>query len=296
MITNTLWQAVLDTTESGLQSGALERIPTRIEFLEEAGIRFQVHLVQQLQRKARAKIAQRQTGANPFLPHEEALFVTDVSDTHLCLLNKFNVMDHHLLIVTRAFEDQETLLTGADFEAMWVCLREFDSLAFYNSGEVAGASQPHKHLQQVPLPLGGALEHTPVDGLVAQASFEGSLGTVPAFSFAHSVTRVSHLLEQPPSEAARATEEIYLEMLRGCVESGRPKPYNLLVTRDWMLYVPRSVEKYGPISVNALGFAGSLLARDEEELELIRERGPLGILADVGVARAGARPRPPAPS
>jgi ATP adenylyltransferase len=258
-----------------------------MEFVEEGGTRFQVHLVQQLERKRRAKIAQRQTGANPFLPYEEALFVADISATHLCLLNKFNVMDHHLLIVTREFEDQETLLTAPDFEAMWLCMREFDSLAFYNSGEVAGASQAHKHLQLVPLPLGAGGERTPIEGLLTEASFEGSvgqgsLGTLPAFHFSHSLAHVSHLKSASPSEAARATKAIYLEMLRGWVESGTPRPYNLLVTRDWMLFVPRSVEMHGSISVNALGFAGSLLARDEGELGVIRKRGPLGILEDVG--------------
>jgi ATP adenylyltransferase len=259
-----------------------------MEFVEEGGTRFQVHLVQQLERKRRAKIAQRQTGANPFLPYEEALFVADVSATHLCLLNKFNVMNHHLLIVTREFEDQETLLTVADFEAMWMCLREFDSLAFYNSGEVAGASQAHKHLQLVPLPLGGGRERTPIENLLTEASFQGPRGTVPAFSFSHSLARVSHLSQASPSEAARATEAIYLEMLEGRVESNKPHPYNLLVTREWMLFVPRSVEKHESISVNALGFAGSLLARDDGELDLIRKRGPMGILVDVGVGMPSA--------
>lgn len=283
MNTHSLWQAVLDTTESAIRSGALERIPTRIEFVEEGGARFQVHLVQQLERKRRAKITQRQTGANPFLPYEDALFVADLSATHLCLLNKFNVMEHHLLIVTRDFEHQETLLTVADFEAMWLCMREFNSLAFYNSGEIAGASQAHKHLQLVPLPLGGGTERSPIDGLLAQASFHGPLGTVPAFHFSHSFAHVSHLNSAAPSEAARATEAIYLEMLEGWVESLAPRPYNLLVTRDWMLFAPRSVEMHGSISVNALGFAGSLLARDEEELDAIRRQGFMGILEDVGV-------------
>jgi ATP adenylyltransferase len=91
---------------------------------------------------------------------------------------------------------------------------------------------------------------------------------------------------EPPSEAARATEEIYLEMLGAENRTAPPEPYNLLLTRDWMLYVPRRLEKYGSISVNALGFAGSLLARDEGELEVIRNRGPLAILADVGVRPA----------
>ena len=36
------------------------------------------------------------------------------------------------------------------------CMQAFPSgaLAFYNSGEASGASQPHKHVQVVPLPLG----------------------------------------------------------------------------------------------------------------------------------------------
>lgn len=279
-----LWTAVLDTTESALRLGALERIPTRKEFIEDGGIRFQVHLVQQLERKARAKIAQRQTGANPFLPYEEAMFVSDVSDSHVCLLNKFNVMDHHLLIVTRTFEDQATPLTVADFEAMWRCLGEFESLVFYNSGEVAGASQPHKHLQQVPLPLGGGPERTPVDPLVLGASPANGAGRVAAFSFAHSIASVAELAALQPMDAARETEGLYREMTEGWGKPDAPRPYNLLVTRDWMLFVPRGAEKHGPISVNALGFAGSLLARDEAELALILDRGPLGILEDVGVS------------
>ena len=284
---------MLDRTEFAIHCGALERIPTRIELVEEEGIRFQVHLVQQLERKRRAKITQRRTGANPFLPYEDALFVADVSETHLCLLNKFNVMENHLLIVTRAFEEQETLLTAADFEAMWICLREFQSLAFYNSGEIAGASQRHKHLQQVPLPLGGCLEGTLLDSLPGMASFQGPLlGTVPSFRFAHSLARVGHLGSLPPSEAASATQEIYLEMFRGWDNSATPDPYNLLVTKEWMLFVPRSAEMFGSISVNALGFAGSLLARDEKELGVIRERGPLGILEDVGVKTDPGGERP----
>jgi ATP adenylyltransferase len=42
--------------------------------------------------------------------------------------------------------------------------------------------------------------------------------------------------------------------------------YNLLFTHDWMLLVKRSTEFFGTISVNALGFAGGLLARDDQEM------------------------------
>ena len=63
--------------------------------------------------------------------------------------------------------------------------------------------------------------------------------------------------------------------------TGTTQPYNLLVTRDWMLLVPRSKEHFDTISVNALGFAGSLLVRNETELETVRERGPFEVLRHV---------------
>jgi ATP adenylyltransferase len=282
MVRGTLWQSVVDSTLHAIQCGALEQIPTRIEYIEERGIRFHVHIVQQLERKRVEGVTQRQVGTNPFLPYDKDMFVADISDTHVCLLNKFNVMEHHLLIITKEFEHQETLLTKRDFEAMWRCLREFEGLAFYNSGTISGASQPHKHLQQVPLPLGGCSENTPIDSLLAGVSLEEKFGVVPAFKFSHVLAHVNQIELTTAEEAGREIEQVYLEMLRHVDGAETPGPYNLLATRGWMLLVPRSVEHYGSISVNALGFAGSLLARDERELELIRARGPLGVLEDVG--------------
>ena len=58
-------------------------------------------------------------------------------------------------------------------------------------------------------------------------------------------------------------------------------PYNLLVTRRWLLAVPRSKERFGTIAVNALGFAGSLFARDDGEMKALREAGPMRVLREV---------------
>jgi hypothetical protein len=51
---------------------------------------------------------------NPFLPYDEELWVADLNKTHTLLLNKFNLVDHHTLVVTREFEKQEVPLTAAD--------------------------------------------------------------------------------------------------------------------------------------------------------------------------------------
>ena len=63
----------------------------------------------------------------------------------------------------------------------------------------------------------------------------------------------------------------------GCIPStsGRraSAPYNLLVTRDWMLLVPRVVSQVEGVAVNALGFAGSLFVRDEAQMRTVERSG-----------------------
>jgi len=63
------------------------------------------------------------------------------------------------------------------------------------------------------------------------------------------------------------------------------RPYCLLVTRQWMLLVPRSREFFEDISVNSLGFAGGLLVRNEAQVERVRTVGPMRILTHVAIPR-----------
>lgn len=98
---------------------------------------------------------------NPFLPYDERLFVANLSPTHVLLLNKFDVVPYHSLVVTRAFEPQTDPLRAADLRATWAAMAALagggeegrGALAFYNCGEHSGRSQPHKHAQVVPLPF-----------------------------------------------------------------------------------------------------------------------------------------------
>jgi len=280
----TLWSKVLETTEQALQSGALQPIATEYEFVEQDGIRFVVRIVSNLDRKAKAKKKQQKKKANfnPFLPYEKALFVADISDTHLCLLNKFNVVDYHLLIVTREYEDQDNWLTLSDFQAMWATLAEIDGLAFYNGGKIAGASQRHKHLQLVPLPLTPEKPKLPIEPAIASANFQNSIGTSPHLPFVHGIIRFDPGLINNPNVAAKATLEAYHRLLdaMGIAHDGlkQSAPYNLLATRDWMLMVPRSHEEFESISVNSLGFAGALLVRNSQQMQCLKDTGPLTIL------------------
>lgn len=225
---------------------------------------------------------------NPFLPPERELTVADISETHIAVLNKYNVMEHHLLIVTRHFEDQDTLLTPQDFEALCLCMAEYNALGFYNGGRDAGASQQHKHLQLVPLPLAPEGPAIPIEPLLAQAPGSG-VGAVPAFPFLHAFARLDPDLITSPARAAVRTFEVYAEMLANVgmtvppvngtsLQSG---PYCLLVTRQWMLLVPRSREYFEDISFNSLSFAGSLFVRNDLQFKRLESVGPMNALRAV---------------
>jgi ATP adenylyltransferase len=287
-----LGERIVATTQHALSEGILVPVPTDYTFIEERGVRFFIRVLAGLARKDEARKKQeaesgRGKNANPFLPPEKDLVVGDISETHLAVLNKFNVVKNHLLIVTRSFEDQDMLLTLPDFEALWLCMAEYNSLGFYNGGREAGASQQHKHLQLVPLPLAPEGPEIPIEPMLAQAP-EG-MGMVPVFPFLHSFVRLGGDLTGAPLKAARKSFELYRTML-SCVgmtaqqltrAARQSLPYCLLVTRNWMLLVPRSREFFDDVSFNALAFAGSFFVRNERQLERLRTTGPLNALAAV---------------
>ena len=291
----TLWPAILRQTEHALRCGALRPIETTQALIEEGGMRFIVREVSSLTRKEETRQANKTragegNAVNPFLPYDSDLFVADVSDTHVALLNKFNVIDHHLLIVTRSFQAQEALLDLADFAALVACMAEYDGLGFYNGGVEAGASQLHKHLQIVPLPLGESGSLLPIESVLESACMEGQIGKVPALPFRHAFAH----LEQAPAaskHAARTAFDCYHALLEAVglrtIETNGERhhsaPYNLLVTPRWMLLVPRSAERVEGISVNALGFAGSLFVRDATQMQVVKRLGPMTMLQRAAV-------------
>ncbi len=289
-----LWPAIVRQTAHALDCGALLPIQTSRTTIDDGGVRFVVRQISSLARKEKDE-QQRKAGpssaraSNPFLPYDPDLFVADISDTHLVLLNKFNVIDHHVLIVTRRFELQQALLNLADFCALFACMTQFESLGFYNGGPEAGASQPHKHLQIAPLPLDDSAPELPIEPLIAAARMDGSVGTVPGLAFAHAFVGLDPALATRPLELARSAFERYMSLLTAAglhaVDvDGEPlqsAPYNLLVTTRWMMLVPRCAERSEGISINALGFAGSLFVRDETQMDTIRKLGPMSVLQRV---------------
>jgi ATP adenylyltransferase len=263
-------------TRRALASGALQPIETRTILLDDGGVRFVVRIATSLARKDEARDA---AGEDPLGAYDPNLFVADLGHSHYVLLNKFQLLSGHALLVTRRFELQERLLTVEDFAAVATCLSEVDGLAFYNGGAEGGASQTRKHVQLVPLPLAPESPD--------EVPMERVLGDGDRLPFRHAFARFA------PQPGARQLDEIYRDLLGRCDIAAvatadgelQSVPYNVLVRRSWMLVVPRSRACFETIPVNALGFAGSVFVRSPEHLELVRAVGPMAVLRAVAVPR-----------
>ena len=274
-----LLEAARRCTQLAISSGALEPFATEAVSVEHCTGGFSVRLLRDERNRSLARRVKKRRGSNPFLPYDERVLVAELSDTHVCLLNRFPVFDQHLLLVTREWEDQSSLLTEADFDAIWRGLRQIEGLGFYNAGSAAGASQRHKHLQIVPLDVGE--DAFPWLRELRAASRE-PMGTVQSFDFPHAVADVSSSTSE--GAAAEVLLALYLDLRRRVGLQEERDAYNLLLTREWMFLVPRSEESYEGVEINSLGFAGSLLLRRPEQVELVRRVGLPRLLAAVAVA------------
>ena len=163
---------------------------------------------------------------------------------------------------------------------MWVCLAEFDGLTFYNGGKTAGASQRHKHLQIVPLPLTPAEPQIPLEPLLVTANCD-TVETLPSLPFAHAFVQLDPIQTKSP-QAAAITLNYYYQMLDAMglkhdigLSNIQVGAYNLLVTRQWMLLIPRSQESFESIAINSLGFAGTMFVRNDRQLQILKELGPI---------------------
>src|SRR5689334_11097522 len=196
------WARVVDRADAALDSGAMHSFECVLEFVQDAGMEFVLRVATKFPpgetAKGRGDDAPR-LPADPFADPEPALVVCEINGTHRALLNKFSVLREHLLIVTKAFEEQTALLDEGDFAALAVAMRDAEVLAFYNGGTEAGASQRHKHIQVVTLPL-SPRHSVPMDVLLDK-------GQLP---FPHALTRLAAGACGRPAEMLRC----YLELHR----------------------------------------------------------------------------------
>lgn len=102
---------------------------------------------------------------DPFENPPLELHIVDIPRTdpsHFLVLNKFPIIAEHFILATKANKRQAHVLEQDDLEVTYACLKAWQDasareskqkrlFAFFNSGDHSGASQPHRHLQFLPI-------------------------------------------------------------------------------------------------------------------------------------------------
>ncbi|KAL1941971.1 hypothetical protein VTO73DRAFT_6501 [Trametes versicolor] len=304
--------------EKAQASGDLLFFPSTVHKHTENGVEFEIRLCPALQNKPRLPTPDFSADApaveekekkkpDPFAPpYVPNLYLGEVRDAeegdeYVILFNKYSVQPHHILMVTKEFQSQTSPLMPPDLVQAYLFLvaarkagRKF--FAFYNCGDLSGASQPHKHLQLIPVEDDGPpIEHLARGVKLEQEDRPFALSSVP---YANHVRRLpSSLPTTRPAALEPILTDAFLSLLDLAISTVRrdgtyppgPPSYNVVLTLEHMHVVPRRRETHvlagtgEELSVNALGFAGMLLVKSEREMEAVKGEGLGVILRGVGL-------------
>ena len=273
-MTSELLRKATDIAAAATASGALVPLDTSLTHLiGEHGISFELrHLLSATPKHLRAAGPK----PNPFRPWDRRLEVEQINDTHVVILNKFPVQAGHMLLITQAWQPQTGWLSIEDWRAVAKIDATTTGLWFFNSGPDAGASQPHRHLQLLPRRAG---EPICARQKWFQNCAEGRIHLVN-----DPLMRCCRVVPLRPNLTGEQLHQIYLALAQDLglgtpAQAARPRgAYNLLLSRDWMAMVRRRREGIRGFSVNALGFAGSLLSTEASDREWIERSGPEALL------------------
>ncbi|EXJ88372.1 hypothetical protein A1O1_05302 [Capronia coronata CBS 617.96] len=261
---------------------------------------------------------------DPFADPPDELLVANIpanKASHILVLNKFPVIHNHFIIATKANKPQTAILEKEDLGITHACLHAWQHdqhdqhgqnssrlFAFFNSGEHSGASQPHRHLQFLPVedmasPEAPAWELL-LDRMTVRAHPELPLFQDPSLPFLHFSTPLEDglsltdlyskylLLLNAAMSAVRFPDQPLHQNLE-VEEDGRAVfSYNLAMTTGILAICPRSREAVAmpesgatsSVALNGTLLGGTLMVKDEVEWDVLRHDHALldGILAGVG--------------
>ncbi len=219
--------------------------------------------------------------------------------THNLVLNKYPVIFNHFILATKENKPQTNLLEEDDLYLTHACLQAWKQdvagqsvhslFAFFNSGEHSGASQPHRHLQFLPIEdMKGSEKddwHVLCETMTSPAHGSLPLLQNPSLPFVHFATMLQ------PSLGAAEIYEMYLALMRAALASIREQgeletmdvasitqegrtnfSYNLAMTTKVMAILPRKAEASSipgigesSIAINGTILAGTMMVKAEEE-------------------------------
>ena len=210
---------------------------------------------------------------NPFNPWEKILEIGKIGQFHHLILNKYPVQLGHILLITNKWMPQNGWLDLNDWKAIKAVNKDTSGLWFFNSSPLAGASQPHRHIQ--------LLRRSHNENICPREKWflNFKKGEVNKKLFKNIIVKSFDF-----SCDINIIYENYMDLSRNIgigdplIDNKPKKPYNLLITNNWIALIKRSNDKLYGFSVNGLGFAGYLLVTEKSDTTYLKINGPEKLL------------------
>ncbi|KAL7822065.1 hypothetical protein V8C26DRAFT_389828 [Trichoderma gracile] len=337
-----LHELVKTTFSKALAANELHYFPTQVTILHINSIPFQLRFSPSLANKPKGPPpdpANPRKPIDPFANPPPPLFITDLGPQHYLVLNKFAVVPEHFILATKEFKLQTHLLEESDLQATLACIEAYEQakqtaaankehvdasslaeeggkaqeedglFAFFNGGDHSGASQPHRHIQLLPI-------SRMKDGLETGSSWEvlaqqaESLERTPFMTFSESIT-----MDTPPAKLHAAYLRLYKKACQAVAQhthAGSTAPtddeipstgesrisYNMAMTKNRLVICPRlsdgceikdseTSSPIGFLALNGTVLAGTALVKSEAEWEALKKSPGqlLTVLKSIGVPR-----------
>ncbi|PVH94701.1 hypothetical protein DM02DRAFT_572482 [Periconia macrospinosa] len=196
-----------------------------------------------------------------------------VGSKHKLILNKFCVVRPQFVLHTIDFVPQKQALDAADLGALWHVLTNLKSehIAIFNCGAEAGASVGHKHMQVLPRSPHAEFQLFPdID------SVEEGIYSVQEIPFKHAIHRL-------PETVNESTLVNTYHNLLSHLSLGQEAPHNFILTKTWILVIPRIRGRVGNLAANAAAMVGMVWVTSEEEYQGWTAQDPMTLLPSFGV-------------
>ena len=277
MKTESIWSKALEISRDAVKSGALIPLNTIKYKSSDEFCDFELRF---LEGTFPSYVIVYGPKINPFIPWDSRLHIQPINKKHTLILNKYPVQLGHMLLITNRWKPQNGWLDEDDFEAIQNVDQDTSGLWFFNSSKEAGASQPHRHFQLLPRHFDESIcpRYKWFCSLLNNKLNEKSLLT-------HSIS-----IRPRNNKSNTSLDNLFylyksmvIDMNLGKINvNDKPlKPYNLLITPEWISLITRKTERSNGFSINALGFAGYFLGTKKSNVKKLIDFGPEIILKDV---------------
>ena len=180
------------------------------------------------------------------------------------------------MLITNNWKPQNGWLELNDWLAIQKVNEDTSGLWFFNSSPIAGASQPHRHIQL--LRRSYDQDSCPREKWFLDLEVRNDKKTklkknivVSKFNFLENSSKIYNLY-------LKLTKKIGLG---DPLNDKKPRyPHNILITNNWIAIIKRKFDHLHGLSVNGLGFAGYLLITEKSDINYLKKIGPEKLLED----------------